>query len=38
VLALELSTGGETVRHYDLSKTELDGLRAFSERIGSGQP
>jgi hypothetical protein len=38
VLALELSTGGETVRHYDLSKTELDGLRAFSERIGSEQP
>lgn len=33
VLVLELLTGGGDPRRYDLSKPELGGLRAFSERI-----
>ena len=33
VLALELSMEGAEARRYDLSKAELAGLRAFSERI-----
>ena len=38
LLSLELLTAGEETRRYDLSKPELAGLRAFSERIGAGLP
>jgi hypothetical protein len=38
MLALELRAPGEDPRRYDLSKAELAGLRAFSERIGSDPP
>jgi hypothetical protein len=38
VLTLELRLAGDDARRYDLSKPSLEGLRAFSERIGTGTP
>lgn len=37
-LALELGVADEEPRTYELSKMSLEGLRAFSERIGSDTP
>jgi hypothetical protein len=37
-LALDISTAGEAARRYDLSKTGIEGLRAFAERIAVENP